>query len=447
MFDIFTKKIVSVLDKLRNSGTLTEKDIDLALREIRISLLSADVSLSVAKKFIENIKEKASGQEVMKALSPGQTVVKIVRDELVKLLGSENSQIDFSRSPTKIMLVGLQGAGKTTMCAKIAHLFKKQNKSKTVSLTSVDFYRPAAIEQLSILSQKIDANFYSPDTSKKSAKNVENFLKNGKEMDYDLMILDTAGRLQIDEEKMDELEELKEVFNPNEIILVADITTGQDAINIAKTFNEKLNLTGIILTRVDGDAKGGVAISMRDVTGVPVKYLGTGENIDKIEQFTPERIADRILDMGDILSLIEKTRESMSDDDIMSTAQKMMSGNIDLNDFADILKKMQKIGGFMSLLKFMPQFSKISEMIGDKKIDEKMPNRVIAMINSMTKLERRNPSILNASRKKRIVAGSGTTIQELNRLLKQFEDMQKMFKIMRNPRNSALNKITGKFMR
>lgn len=447
MFDIFTKKIVSVLDKLKKSGTLTEKDIDNALREIRIALLSADVSLSVAKKFIANIKEKASGQEVMKSLSPGQTVVKIVRDELIKLLDSENNKIDFSRSPTKIMLVGLQGAGKTTMCAKIANLFRKQYKGKTVSMTSVDFYRPAAIEQLSILSQKINANFYVPDTSKKVVKNVENFLNEGRKNACDLMILDTAGRLQIDEEKMDELEDLKKVFEPHEIILVADITTGQDAINIAKTFHEKLNITGIILTRVDGDAKGGVAISMRDVTGVPVKYIGTGENIDRIEQFIPERIADRILDMGDILSLIEKTRESISDDDIMSTAQKMMTGNLDLNDFADILKKMQKMGGFMSLLKFMPQFSKISEVIGDRKIDEKMPNRVIAMINSMTKLERKNPSILDASRKKRIVAGSGTTIQELNRLLKQFEDMKKMFKIMKNPRNSTLNRITGKFMR
>lgn len=457
MFDSFTKKITGILDKLKKSGTLSETDIENSMREIRIALLSADVSLSVVKKFIESVKEKALGQDVLKSLSPGQTIVKIVRDNLVELLGgtstqtsTQNNKIDFSKTPTKIMLVGLQGAGKTTSAAKIANLFKKQYPNKSVLLSSIDVYRPAAIDQLKILAEKISADFFETDLKQSAVKNAKTFSDLSRAKTTDLLILDTAGRLQIDEVKMDELEEVKSIFCPDEILLVADIMTGQEAINIADTFNKKLGLTGIILTRVDGDAKGGVALSMKDVTGVPIKYVGTGEGVDKIEPFYPERMADRILDMGDVISLIEKAQMSLGAEATdEAAAQKIMSGSFDLEDFSDNLKRLNKLGGIMGVAKFLPQFSKISDAMAEKGISDNFADKYIAIINSMTALERRNPNLLNASRKKRIAAGSGTNVQEVNKLLKQFENMKSMFRIVKNMsgKKGFMDKIKQGFKR
>lgn len=436
MFDSFTKKITGIFDRLKNSGRISETDIENFLREIRIALLSADVSLSVVKKFTEAVKEKALREEVLKAISPGQMIIKIIRDNLVKILGgisNQGSKIDFSKTPTKIMLVGLQGTGKTTSAAKIANLFKKQYTNKSVLLSSVDVYRPAAIEQLKILAQKISVDFFEIDLKQNAVKNTKMFSELPKAKTTDLIILDTAGRLQIDETKMNELEDVKNIFCPDEILLVADIMTGQEAINIADSFNKRLGLTGIILTRVDGDAKGGVALSMRDITGVPIKYIGTGEGLDKIEPFYPERMADRILDMGDVVSLIEKAQISLGAEETdEDAAKKILNGSFDLTDFSNNLKRLNKLGGIIGVAKFLPQFSKISDIMEEKGITSNFTDRYIAIINSMTPLERKNPNLLNSSRKKRISAGSGTSVQEVNQLLKQFENMKSMFRLIKN---------------
>lgn len=447
MFDLLTSKITKVLDKLKNSGVLTESNISEALREIRIALLSADVSLAVAKKFIDDVKNEALGKEVLKSLSPSQMIIKIVRNNLIKVLGGTKTKIDFSKTQTKIMLVGLQGAGKTTTAAKIVQLFKKRYENKSSVLCSIDVYRPAAIEQLKLLAKKVETDFFDIDLNKKIEDNVKDFMSYGALNSTDLLVLDTAGRLQIDEEKMDELIKLKKVFQPDEILLVADITTGQEAINIAKTYNDLLDLTGIILTRIDGDAKGGVALSMKDVTGVQIRYLCTGEAIDKIEEFHAERIADRILDMGDVISLIEKAQVNFEQNELENSAQKMLTGKFDLNDFADNLRKLNKLGGITGVAKFLPQFNKISDLMQNHGISDNITDRYMAIINSMTKLERKNANILDASRKKRIAAGSGTSIQDINKLLKQFAAMRDMFKMVKNMsgKKGFMDKFAAKF--
>lgn len=428
MFDKFAERISTVLDKIRRNGVLKESDVDAALREIRMALLEADVSLSVAKKFIEDVKTKAIGQDIIKSISPGQMVTKIVYDHLVDLLGSKD-EIKISSKPYKIMLVGLQGAGKTTSAAKLAQYFSKQKQS--VTLYSTDIYRPAAIKQLKILASQIngvifdqtedDINLSFDEISKKA---LDKFLS----QKSDILILDTAGRLQIDDVKMDELIKTAEIIHPHEIFLVADIMTGQDAINIAQKFSETLNITGLILTRADADARGGVALSMRKVTGCKIKFLCTGEQLNDIEFFDPERIASRMLDMGDIVSLVEKAQENFSKEEALNTAQKLQEGIFTFDDLAQQMEKMSKLGGIKSIFKMLPQGKQLNNLLDQHGISDKTVTHNLAIIKSMTKKEKLNYKLLNGSRKKRIALGSGTSIQEVNKLIKQYESTLQFLK-------------------
>jgi signal recognition particle subunit SRP54 len=431
VFDSFSDRIFGIFEKLRKSGVLKENDVDAALREIRIALLEADVSLEVAKKFIADVKEKSVGQNVIKSISPGQMVTKIVHDHLVELLG-ETAPIDIRRKQCKVILVGLQGAGKTTTAGKLAHFFSKKNKK--VIMASTDIYRPAAIEQLRILSKKItnsvfaqsenDENLSPQEVSTLALKTME--AENG-----EILILDTAGCLHIDEVKMDELVEIQRIVSSDETFLVVDIMTGQDAINIAKKFSESIKITGIILTRVDGDARGGVALSMRSITGCPIKFLCVGEHLDDIEPFNAERIANRLLGAGDVIALVEKAQENFSQQEAEETAQKLQSGIFTFDDLASQMEKMSKLGGVKTILKMLPQSKQLENLMNAQGISDKTIVRNLAIIRSMTKNERRNYKLLNGSRKKRISTGSGTTIQEVNKLIKQYEGVLDVFKKMR----------------
>jgi signal recognition particle subunit SRP54 len=429
MFDSFSDRISGIFDKLRRSGTLRESDVDTALREIRIALLEADVSLEVAKKFIVEIKEKALGQSVLKSVSPTQTVVKIVHDHLVELLGVP-AEIDVNKKkPYKIMLVGLQGAGKTTTAGKLAKFLTKKNKK--IMLASTDTQRPAAIHQLRVLVSKIDGAEFaqSEENNDLSYQKIAKLaLSKTDELKSDVLILDTAGRLHIDDVKMNELIETAEIIKPDEILLIADIMTGQDAINIAKRFSEALKISGIILTRVDGDARGGVALSMRSVTGCDIKFLCVGERLDDIELFDPERIADRLLGMGDVVSLVEKARENFSQEEAEAAAGKMMQGVFTFDDFAAQIEKMSKFGGLKSILKMIPQGKQLESLIDSQGISDKTVAGHLAIIRSMTKKEKSNYKIINGSRRKRIAAGSGTSVREVNRLIKQYEGSLDMIK-------------------
>ena len=431
MFDSFSNRISEIFEKLRRSGVLKEADVDTALREIRIALLEADVSLDVAKKFIADVKEKAIGQNVIKSISPGQMVTKIVHDHLIELLGT-SSEINVNKKPFKIMLVGLQGAGKTTTAAKLAKFFTKKNQK--VVLTSTDTQRPAAIEQLQVLSKKIEGTLFAFPDEKRNYQDISEFaLKKLSEENGDILIVDTAGRLHIDDVKMNELIDMQSIIKPDEIFLVADIMTGQDAINIAKRFSESLNISGIILTRVDGDARGGVALSMRALTDCPIKFLCVGERLDDIEFFDPDRIAGRLLGMGDIVSLVEKAQENFSKEEAEESARKMQAGVFTFDDLANQIEKMSKLGGLKSIIKMLPQSGQLESLMESQGISDKTVARNLAIIRSMTKKEKRNHKILNGSRRKRIAAGSGTTVQEVNKLVKQYEgtlEMMKKFKKM-----------------
>ena len=429
MFDSFSSKISDIFEKLRRSGILKEEDVDAALREIRIALLEADVALDVAKKFIADVKQKAIGQNVIKSISPGQMVTKIVHDHLIDLLGTA-SEINVNKKPFKIMLVGLQGAGKTTSAAKLARFFTKKNKK--VVLTSTDTQRPAAIEQLQVLSKKIDGTLFAFPEGERDHRNISKFaLKKLSEENGDILIVDTAGRLHIDDVKMNELIDMQSIIEPDEILLVADIMTGQDAINIAKRFSESLKISGIILTRVDGDARGGVALSMRALTGCPIKFLCVGERLDDIEFFDPERIAGRLLGMGDIVSLVEKAQENFSKEEAEESARKMQAGVFTFDDLANQIEKMSKLGGLKSIIKMLPQSGQLESLMASQGISDKTVTRNLAIIRSMTKKEKRNYKILNGSRRKRIAAGSGTTVQEVNKLIKQYEGTLEMMKKFR----------------
>jgi signal recognition particle subunit SRP54 len=421
MFDSFADRISGIFEKLRKSGILKESDVDTALREIRIALLEADVSLEVAKKFILDVKEKAVGQNVVKSISPGQMVTKIVYDHLVELLGVA-SAISVTKKPYKIVLVGLQGAGKTTTAGKLAKFFTKSGKK--VLLASNDVNRPAAIEQLRILSNKIaGASFAQSEEDYGLSYDAiaELALKKLHDGNYDILILDTAGRLHIDEVKMEELVKTQKIIQPDETLLVANIMTGQDAINIAKRFSADANISGIILTQVDGDARGGVALSMRALTGCDIKFLGVGEKLEDLEAFDPHRIASRLLGMGDIVSLVEKAQENFSLKEAEETAKKMREGSFTFDDFANSMEKMSKLGGLKSILNLFPQGKQLGSIMDSQGISDKMVHRNIAIIRSMTKKEKQNYKIINGSRRKRIAAGSGTTIQEINKLIKQYE--------------------------
>ncbi len=425
-----TDKLGSVFAKITSRGVLNEKDIDEAMREIRIALLEADVSLPVVKSFIAQVKEQALGEKVVKSVTPGQMVIKIVHDELVKLLGAESCELNFRAvPPVCILMVGLQGSGKTTTSAKIANRLQiKQHKK--VLLASLDIYRPAAQEQLSQLGAQVKIDVLPIIKTEKPAEITRRALSEGKKGGYDVVILDTAGRLQIDQALMDEVVEVKKIANPTEVLLVADAMIGQEACNVAEEFNRQVGISGIVLTRIDGSARAGAALSMKMVSGVPIKFLGTGEKLDEIEEFYPERLAGRILGQGDVVSLVEKAMETVDRAEAEKMASKMLKGKFDLDDMLNQLKQVQKLGSIGSIIGMIPGLSKFKTQIEEAGVGDSLIKKQEAIILSMTKGERRNPDIIKASRKKRIAAGAGVEVHEVNKLLKQYEQMSTIMKKM-----------------
>ena len=426
MFDTLAEKLSGVFDRLARRGALTESDVDTAMREIRIALLEADVALPVVKDFVAKVREQAVGQAVVKSVTPSQMVVKIVNDALVETLGGENAALDLNApAPVPVLMVGLQGSGKTTTSAKLALRLKKDKKR--VLLASLDVYRPAAQEQLAQLGKQIDVAVLPVIVGEKPKAIAARAMAEAKK-GYDVVILDTAGRLHIDLDMMAEVAEVRALVNPHETLLVVDALAGQDAANIAREFNEKIGITGIVLTRIEGDSRGGAALSMRAVTGRPIKFLGAGEKVEALEPFHPDRLAGRILGMGDVVSLVETAAEKMDKDEAERVAKRMMDGRFDLNDLLSQLRQMQKMGDLKGLLGLIPGMGKFKAQIDAAKIDDKVFKRQEAIILSMTPRERRNPDIIKASRKKRIADGCGLTVQEVNKLLKQYDQMADMMK-------------------
>ncbi len=424
MLENITKNIGKIFDSLSGKKFIDEDALNQAMRDIRVALLEADVSLEIAKDFINKVKEEALGQQVIKSVSAGQMIVKIVNDELVKLLGSEKQEINFdTKPPAIIMLVGLQGAGKTTTAAKLALRFK----NKKTLLASLDAYRPAAKEQLEILAKKIGVDSVEI-KDEKPFDGARRALQQAKDFGYDALILDTAGRTVINDEMMQELVAIKSLANPVEILLVVDSMIGQDAINIARIFNEKLTLSGVILSRLDGDSRGGVALTMRKSTGCPIKFIGVGEGVNDLEEFDPKRIASRIIGMGDVVSLVEKAQEVFDENEMKKAQKRMEKGEFDLEDLLSQIRNMKKMGGMGKIVNLLPGMSKIKEQLGQMKNMESEIKLQEALILSMTPLERKKPDILNSSRKRRIAAGAGSNIQEVNRLLKKYKQMHKMMK-------------------
>ncbi|SKA92189.1 signal recognition particle subunit FFH/SRP54 (srp54) [Caloramator quimbayensis] len=424
-FEGLTSKLQQTFKKLKNKGKLTEKDVKDAMREVKLAMLEADVNYKVVKDFVNSVSERAVGQEVMESLTPAQHVIKIVNEELINLMGKNESKLNISPvPPTVIMFVGLQGAGKTTMAGKLALYLKKH--SKKPMLVAADVYRPAAIKQLQVLGSQIDVPVFSLGDKINPVDIAKAGIENAKKSGCDYVIIDTAGRLHIDEELMNELINIKNSVTPNEILLVIDAMTGQDAVNVAEQFNNSLDITGAILTKLDGDTRGGAAISVKAVTGKPIKFVGIGEKLTDIEVFYPDRMASRILGMGDILSLIEKAQEAIDEKKAMDLQSKLMHQQFTLEDFLEQMQQMKKMGPMKDLLKMIPGID--SSKLGDIDIDEKELAHTEAIIKSMTKQERQNPSIINSSRKRRIAAGSGTSIQEVNKLLTGFEQSKKMMK-------------------
>lgn len=432
MFENLTSRFSKILDGVFSRKIINEDDLNSVMRDIRMALLEADVSLPVVKEFIAKVKEKAIGQEVIKAVSPGQMIVKLVDDELKELLGSEKSELNLNvKSPAVVMMVGLQGSGKTTSSGKLANYLKGKH-GKKVLLASLDIYRPAAQKQLEVLGNQIDVDTVEIIEGQGAVDISKRALKQAQDKHYDVLILDTAGRLHIDNELMAELKEVKSLTNPIETILVADSLTGQDSVNIADTFNKEVDVTGIILTRIDGDGRGGAAISMKMITGCPIKFIGTGEKVDEFEEFYPERISSRILGMGDVVSLVEKAQEVVDEKEAEKLEAQMKKGRFDFDDLLKQLRMLKKMGGLGSLISFLPGAGKIKEAIDAKGgMQEGLLKRQEAMILSMTQKERTNPEIISSSRKRRIIAGSGATIQEINSLLKKFKTMNKMMQKMK----------------
>jgi signal recognition particle subunit SRP54 len=428
LFEGLADKLQKAFDRIRGKGKLTEDDVAEVAREVRIALLEADVNFKIVKDFVAKIKERAVGQEVMASLTPAQQVIKIVHEELVALMGGQNAKLAAAdKPPTVIMMVGLQGAGKTTHTAKLAHLLKKQNKR--VHLVAADIYRPAAIKQLQVMGEKVGVPVFSMGAGHSPVDIAKAGVEAAARGAADYVILDTAGRLHIDEELMGELQAIKAAVKPHEILLVVDAMTGQDAVQVAEHFHGKLGIDGVVLTKLDGDTRGGAALSVRAVTGRPIKFAGVGEKIDALEPFHPERMASRILGMGDVLTLIEKAQEQFDAKKAMELQQKIQKQEFDLEDFREQMRQMRKLGPLEQLLGMLPGFGQLKAQLGDKlKIDEKELTRVDAIIGSMTPKERRHPEIIDASRRKRIAAGSGTSVHEVNKLLKQFEDARKMMK-------------------
>ncbi|MGP1924128.1 MAG: signal recognition particle protein [Arsenophonus sp. NEOnobi-MAG3] len=431
MFDNLTERFSRTLRNISGRGRLTEENIKEILREVRMALLEADVALPVVRDFIQSIKESAVGQNVNKSLTPGQEFVKIVKNELIRAMGEENSALNLAvQPPAVILMAGLQGVGKTTTVAKLGKFLKEKQKKK-VLVVSVDIYRPAAIKQLEILTQTIGIDFFPSTSSEKPVEIATNALQHAKLKFYDVLIIDTAGRLHVDEAMMKEIHAINCAINPIETLFIVDAMTGQDAANTAKSFNKKLPLTGIILTKIDGDARGGAALSIRHITGKPIKFFGIGEKIDGLEPFYPDRIASRILGMGDVLSLIEEIESKVDRKKVEKLAHKLKKGNsFDLNDFLEQLKQMRNMGGMASMLSKIPGIFQISDAVKSQ-MDDKVLLRMEAIINSMSTKEQQKPEIIKGSRKRRIAAGSGTQVQDINRLLKQFNDMQRMMKKMK----------------
>ena len=431
MFDTLNAKFEKIVQSIRGKAVISETDLEVTLREIRIALLEADVSLVVVKEFINSIKSNILGKEILKSVKPDQMIIKLVQDELVKILGSENKSLNLSSSQlTKILFCGLQGSGKTTSIAKLSYLLKKSSKKK-ILLASADIYRPAAQEQLKVLAEETGSDFFSHNLSSAS-KIVDDSIDYAQKNLFDILILDTAGRQVVDKKLMSELIEIENKFKPDETLLVADALTGQDAANVAKSFSDAINITGSILTRIDGDSRGGAALSIKSITNSPIKFIGLGEKVENFEPFHPERIAQRILGMGDIVSLVEKAAENIDKEEMEDMAKKIAKGKFDLEDFANQLKQMGKMGGVSGLLSMMPGVSKAQKLMAENKISNSMIDKQIAIISSMTKKERADPDIIKASRKIRISNGSGTKVQDVNRLLKQFLQSQKMMKRMKS---------------
>ena len=451
MFENLTDKLQRAFKNLRGQGTLTEENIGEALKEIRMALLEADVNFKVVKELVDHIREKALGQEVMTALSPAEQVVKIVRDELIAILGKDTAKLKFaSQPPTVVLMAGLQGSGKTTTSGKLANWLKQGGHRPM--LVSVDVYRPAAREQLKVVANAIKAHLYEGKVEESNTATVERLVKEARREAInnacDVLIVDTAGRLHIDEQLMDEMQSLKKILNPQEILFVADSMTGQDAVRSADEFHKKLTLTGVVLTKMDGDARGGAALSIRNVTGQPIKFIGVGEKYDALEPFHPDRIVGRILGMGDILSLIEQAESKLDKNKSEEFARKALSGDgFSLEDFRDQLRQVKKLGSLQSIMGMMPKIGPFANMQkAADKVDEKQITRVEAIINSMTAYERDHHEVINGSRRKRIARGSGTSVQEINQLLRQYAQMRKMFKGMSKPsfaRRMAGMKLPG----
>lgn len=428
MFESLGDRLQNALHKIKGYGKITEDNISEMMREIRLALLEADVNYKVVKEFTNTVKEKALGEEVASSINPGDLFVKIVKDELTELLGGESKSLNLNGNPATLMLVGLQGSGKTTTIAKIANFLRKKHSKKPL-LVACDVYRPAAIDQLKQLGKQLNMEVY--EEGKKDPVEISlNALSYAKENGFDYVLIDTAGRLHIDDELMDELDNIKNKINPQEILLVIDSMMGQDAINVVTGFNDKLPLTGVVLTKLDGDTRGGVALSVRHLTNVPIKFIGTSEKLDGLDSFDPERMAGRILGMGDIVSLVEKATEAIDEKEAEKTAKRMQQGKFDLEDFLSTMKQIKKLGPLENLLKMLPGAKKMG--LTSIKIDPKQMAHVEAIVLSMTPKERRNPDIIKASRKTRIANGSGRSVQEVNKLLQQFEQMKKMMKQVTN---------------
>ena len=424
MFETLGNRLQGIVDKIKGYGVITEDNIAPMMREIRLALLEADVNYKVVKEFTNSVAEKALGEEVRKSINPGDKFVKIVKDELTLLLGGESSPLYVSGNPSVLMLVGLQGSGKTTTIGKLANFLRKKYAKKPL-LVACDVYRPAAIDQLKQLGKELNIEVYEEGKGKPQVI-VENAYKYAKEKGYDYILIDTAGRLHIDDSLMQELEDINNIVKPNEVLLVIDSMMGQDAINVITGFNEKLKLTGVILTKLDGDTRGGVALSVRHLTNVPIKFIGVSEKLDGLDKFAPERMAGRILGMGDIVSLVERAEAAIDEKEAMNAAKRMKDGKFDLEDFLKTMKQMKKLGPLENLIKLIPGASKAG--LDKVKVDPKQMAHVEAIVLSMTPYERRNPDIIKASRKSRIAKGSGTSVQEVNKLLEQFIQMKKMMK-------------------
>ena len=447
MFDSLSDRLGSTLKKIRGQGRITEENVKETLREVRMALLEADVALPVVREFIENVKERAMGQDVLRSLTPGQALVKIVNDELVAVMGDGSSSLNLNTQPPAVILMaGLQGAGKTTSVAKLARWLKERER-KSVMVASADVYRPAAIDQLETLAKEVDARFFPSQSSQNPVDIARDAIEQAKRDYVDVVIIDTAGRLHIDDDMMDEIKQIHTAINPIETLFTVDSMTGQDAANTAKAFNEALPLTGVILTKTDGDARGGAALSIRHITGKPIKFMGVGEKTAALEPFHPDRVVSRILGMGDVLSLVEEAQRKMDVGSAEKLANKLKKGKgFDLEDFQEQLRQMGKMGGIGSLMEKMPGMGNIPAA-AKQQVNDKELAKLEAIINSMTKKERQKPEIIKGSRKKRIAAGSGTQVQDVNRLLKQFSQMQKMMKKMGSKGGMAkmMRGLGGKF--